>query len=78
VRAGLWLAAAVGIVDLLGTLSYVVGTEVGLISVVTAVSATYPLLPVLGGVVLLHERPAPNQYLGVGMVIGGLVLLGVA
>jgi drug/metabolite transporter (DMT)-like permease len=78
VRTGLGLAAVVGLVDLLGTLSYVYGAEVGLVSVVTAVSATYPLLPVFGGVVLLHERPAPNQYLGVAMVVGGLVLLGVA
>ncbi|HEX6331399.1 MAG TPA: DMT family transporter [Actinomycetota bacterium] len=74
--SALWLAALVGLVDVTGTLSYVRGAEVGLVSVVTAVSATYPLLPVLGGVLLLHERPAPNQYLGVAMVIGGLALLG--
>lgn len=76
--SALRLAAAVGLVDVLGTLSYVRGAEVGLVSVVTAVSATYPLLPVLGGVLLLHERPAPNQYLGVAMVVGGLALLGAA
>ncbi|HSJ51971.1 MAG TPA: DMT family transporter [Actinomycetota bacterium] len=76
--SGLGLAAAVGLVDVLGTFSYVRGAEVGLVSIVTAVSATYPLLPVLGGVLLLHERPAPNQYLGVVMVVGGLALLGVA
>jgi drug/metabolite transporter (DMT)-like permease len=48
------------------------------VSVVTAASATYPLIPVFGGVVLLHERPVPTQYLGIAMVIGGLLLLGVA
>lgn len=76
-RSVLGLAAAVGLVDLLGGLSYVRGAEVGLVSIVTAASATYPLLPVLGGVVLLKERPAPNQYVGVAMVIGGLALLGI-
>jgi drug/metabolite transporter (DMT)-like permease len=75
-RPALGLAMAVGLVDLAGGLSYVRGAEVGLVSIVTAASATYPLIPVLGGVALLQERPAPNQYVGVAMVIGGLALLG--
>ncbi len=70
------LAALVGLVELLATFVYARGSEVGLISIVTAASATYPLIPVLGGVILLHERPAPNQFVGVAMVIGGLMLLG--
>ena len=72
------LAVMVGVMELVGTISYARGAEVGLVSIVTAASATYPLIPVLGGVVLLHERPVPTQYLGIAMVIGGLVLLGVA
>ena len=72
------LAVLVGVMELVGTISYARGAEVGLVSIVTAASATYPLIPVLGGVVLLHERPVPTQYLGIAMVIGGLVLLGVA
>jgi drug/metabolite transporter (DMT)-like permease len=72
------LAVMVGVVELVGTISYARGAEVGLISIVTAASATYPLIPVFGGVMLLHERPVPTQYLGVALVIGGLILLGVA
>jgi drug/metabolite transporter (DMT)-like permease len=72
------LAVLVGLMELVGTISYARGAEVGLVSIVTAASATYPLIPVLGGVLLLHERPVPTQYLGIAMVIGGLVLLGVA
>jgi drug/metabolite transporter (DMT)-like permease len=72
------LAVLVGLMELVGTISYARGAEVGLVSIVTAASATYPLIPVLGGVVLLHERLVPTQYLGIAMVIGGLVLLGVA
>lgn len=72
------LAVLVGVMELVGTIAYARGAEVGLVSIVTAASATYPLIPVLGGVVLLHERPVPTQYLGIGMVIGGLLLLGVA
>jgi len=72
------IAAVLGLVDLGGTLSYSRGAEVGFVSIVTAVSATYPLIPVFGSVVLFGERPAPNQYAGVAMVIAGLVLLGLA
>jgi drug/metabolite transporter (DMT)-like permease len=71
-------AMMLGIVDLAGTVSYSRGAEIGLVSIVTAVSATYPLIPVFGGVALFGERPAPNQYLGVAMVIAGLMLLALA
>ncbi len=71
------LPIALGAVDVLGTLSYSYGAEVGLVSVVSAVSATYPVIPVFGGIRLLGERPAPSQYGGVALVITGLVLLGV-
>jgi drug/metabolite transporter (DMT)-like permease len=74
----LGLAVMVGIMELVGTIAYARGSEVGLVSIVTAASATYPLIPVLGGVMLLHERPVPTQYVGIAMVIGGLLLLGVA
>ncbi len=72
------LAMMLGLVDLGGTVSYSRGAEIGLVSIVTAVSATYPLIPVFGSVALFGERPAPNQYAGVAMVIAGLVLLGLA
>ncbi|HET8525030.1 MAG TPA: DMT family transporter [Actinomycetota bacterium] len=78
VRQAIGLAILVGVVELLGTIAYARGAEVGLVSIVTAASATYPLIPVFGGVALLHERPAPNQYLGVALVVAGLVVLGAA
>ena len=49
-----------------------------LVSIVTAASATYPLIPVLGGVHLLQERLAPSQYVGIALVVIGLATLGVA
>lgn len=71
------LAVLVGLLELLGSFAYARGSEVGLVSIVTAASATYPLIPVFGGILLLHERPAPTQFVGVAMVIGGLMLLAV-
>jgi drug/metabolite transporter (DMT)-like permease len=72
------VACALGAVDLAGTMAYARGAEVGLVSIVTAVSATYPLIPVFGGVRMFGERPSPGQYAGVVAVIAGLMLLGVA
>jgi drug/metabolite transporter (DMT)-like permease len=69
-------AALLGLIDLVGGMSYGRGAEVGFISIVTAASATYPIVPVLGSTLFLRERPAPNQYLGVALVVGGLLAVG--
>jgi drug/metabolite transporter (DMT)-like permease len=74
----LGIAAAAGFTDIVGVAAYSRGSEVGLISIVAAVSATFTLIPVAGGILLFSERPAPNQLLGLVLVIGGLVTLGAA
>lgn len=68
----------VGVADILGIMSFSRGAEVAAISLVAAVSATFPLIPFVGGLVLLRERPALSQAVGVFAVVGGLVLLGLA
>jgi drug/metabolite transporter (DMT)-like permease len=75
-RPTLLVILGLGLVDVAGTMSYARGAEVALVSIVTAVSATYPLIPVFGGVRFLGERPVLTQYAGVALVIGGLALLG--
>jgi drug/metabolite transporter (DMT)-like permease len=45
-------------------------------AVVATASAPYALVPVLMGVSILRERPTPTQWLGVTLVIGGLITLG--
>jgi drug/metabolite transporter (DMT)-like permease len=74
--AGLAVAAVAGLADILGVAMYSFGAEVGLISVVTAASATFVLFPIVGGVALFGERPGLTQYVGIAMVVGGLLLLG--
>lgn len=69
-------AALIGVADLLGAVMFARGAELGYISIVTAASATYPIVPVLGGVMLFRERPAPNQFIGVALVIFGLLAVG--
>jgi drug/metabolite transporter (DMT)-like permease len=70
------LAVAIGVADLGGLLLFTRGVELGLASIVTAASATFPLIPIAGGLLLFHERPAATQLAGVGLVIAGLVALG--
>ena len=52
-------------------------SQVGSISVAAAVSATFPLVVIAGGVALFHERPSRRQWVGVLAAIAGLVVLGV-
>lgn len=70
--------AVVGTLDTLGLLAFSRGTEVGLISIVTAASTTYPVVPILGGLIAFRERLALSQYLGLAMVLAGLLLLGLS
>ena len=69
-------AVVVGIADVLGGSAYARGTELGFVSVVSAASATFTLLPVAGGVIFLKERPAISQGVGVLLVVAGLLMLG--
>jgi drug/metabolite transporter (DMT)-like permease len=73
--------AAVGLVAVVDTLGYVsfnLGIRHADTSVVATASAPYAVVPIVFGVILLHERPTPTQWAGVGLVIAGLVLLGLA
>ena len=47
-------------------------------SLVATASAPYAAIPVIMGILLLRERPAANQWAGVAVVFGGVVLLAVA
>jgi drug/metabolite transporter (DMT)-like permease len=69
-------AIAVGMADLLGVATYAAGAERGFVSVVIVASSVFPLIAVALSVLLLHERPVANQYVGVGLVVVGLLMLG--
>lgn len=75
-RRGLAGVAGLGLIDALGILAFAWGVEVALASLVIAVSATFPFVSVAGGMVVLEERPARSQLVGVVLVVAGLVLLG--
>ena len=76
--AGVGIAILTGAADLLGVVTYAIGSERGYLSIVLAASAVFPMIAVAGSVAFLGERPVANQYVGVAVVAIGLTLLGVA
>jgi drug/metabolite transporter (DMT)-like permease len=76
-RSNGWIIMAVvaGALDVAATVSFVYGSQVGLVSLVAAASAAYPLVPVVVGIRLFREQVAPFQLAGTAAVIGGLVVL---
>jgi uncharacterized membrane protein len=71
-------AAAAGAFDLMGVASYSAGATRGFLSVVLAASAVFPAIAVALSVIFLKERLVLNQYVGIAVVIGGLLLLALA
>ena len=68
-------AVFVAALETLGLFAFARGAEVGVISIVAASATIYPVLPMLGGLLLFRERIAPNQWVGLAAAMGGLVLL---
>ena len=73
-----WLVLATGALDTLANVLFVLGVQSGSASVVTTATGAYPIVTALLAIVLLRERLAPNQYVGVVVLIAGLVGLGLA
>jgi uncharacterized membrane protein len=71
-------AAAAGAFDLMGVASYSAGATRGYLSVVLAASAVFPAIAVALSVIFLEERLVLNQYVGIAVVIGGLMMLALA
>ena len=70
------LAAAIIVVAALETLSLLAftrGSEIGIVSIVAAASTAYPVIPIIGGIVLFKERLSPIQFGGLFVVSLGLL-----
>jgi transporter family protein len=70
------IPTASGLADLMAVALFARGSEVGLVSVMSAVSATFPLVVIAGGVALFHERPTQVQWVGMLTTVAGLAMLG--
>jgi uncharacterized membrane protein len=71
------IVLATGIFDTVANVFYVVGVQGGYASIVATGSGVYPIIPALLAITVLGERLAPNQYVGVLVLLAGLVALGV-
>ena len=72
----LGIVTIVGVLDTAANLLLMIGIASGFASFVMTGSGAYPLIPAVLAILVLRERLAPNQYLGVAILIGGLVALG--
>ncbi len=70
------LVAVVGILDTGANVLMGLGIDRGYASFVLTGSGAYPIIPAVLAILVLRERLAPNQYLGVAILIAGLVALG--
>ena len=77
-RPGPWIVAGVvaGLAGLVGLSAAYRGMAIGVISVVSTIAATGPVVPILVGLVL-GERPTALQFVGMAMTLGGIALLAV-
>ena len=77
-RLALALVAVAGACDLAGFVAYTVGLEIAETWLVVLASSFGPALVVVVAVLFLGERLRPSQWLGLGMLASGLVVLAVA
>ncbi len=69
---------AVGVVSVatletLSLLAFTRGSEIGVVSIVAAASTAYPVIPIIGGIVLFKERLSAIQFAGLFIVSLGLL-----
>ncbi len=68
----------VGVVETAALFAFARGSEVGIISIVAAASITYPVIPIMGGVLVFRERLALTQVVGLLITLAGLFVLAIA
>ena len=73
---GLAWALAAGLTDAAGLVFFTRGDQVGLVAVTAAVSSAYPVIPLIGGLLIFRERLMRQQIGGAVLIVAGLILLG--
>ena len=74
--SGVAWALVAGLADAAGLIFFSRGDQVGLVAVTAATSSAYPVIPLVGGVLLFRERLRRQQAGGAALILAGLVLLG--
>ncbi len=74
-RAGLWLAVACGVIDAIANGGLLWGVRIGELSVMAVLTALYPIGTIVLARIVLKERIAPIQYVGLALAIAASALL---
>jgi drug/metabolite transporter (DMT)-like permease len=75
-RTALVLGTIVGVLDTLANVLFALGIESGYASLAATGTGMYPIVPALLGMIALGERLAPNQIVGIVLLVVGLATLG--
>ena len=70
------IVVATGTFDTLANVFYVLGVQSGFVSIVATASGVYPIITAFLAFTVLGERLAANQYIGIVVLLAGLVVLG--
>lgn len=70
-----WLLAGAALLDVSGYLFYNAGLERAPLTVIAPLGAAHPLGTIALALILLRERPAPQQWLGMAMTVAGVITL---
>jgi drug/metabolite transporter (DMT)-like permease len=73
-----WLAVACGVVDSAANAIMLVALRLGDLSIVSALTAMYPAGTIILAAVVLHERVAAVQWIGLALALTAGAMLGVA
>ncbi len=74
-RPGLQFAIACGIVDAIANIGLLVGLRIGELSIISVLTSLYPAGTIILAALVLRERIAPVQYVGLVIAIVGAALL---
>ncbi len=75
-RGLMLMIAFIAVVDTAGYVAFNFGVRHADTTIVATAAAPYSVVPIAAGVLLMQERPSRGQWIGIGLVIAGLVLLG--
>lgn len=75
-REPIAILALLALLDTGGYVCFNLGVGHAATAIVAAASAPYATVPIVMGVSLFGERPTRTQWLGVGLVVAGVILLG--
>ena len=77
-RAGLALAVGCGVVDVVANFLLLLGIRAGELSVMSVLTAMYPAGTILLAAVVLRERVAPVQWVGLALALAAAAMLSIA